>query len=731
MLKIDNLRTLQGYQVNGDDQSDHTFYIFPERPTFSRMQNGGLALRFVEYGQLREDGGKKFGGFVAFDVELSVPDEDEKKIKADLQKEVDDRYRAMNRQPPKVQIAPINYTDGTVELLLTEGGVLIEKLRGAGKPSLYGRNVASFMMELSELGTAIFKETLSKGIASGVQVVYKLNYYGRLPAMTARGIWHASEFYSFFQDINTEDNFWSEDSYTEIVSTSRYKNDVTETHFEFVQNPNLKAEDQAKLEADIRSIITKQLEAAVQRNLLKEIAEMDPNTKELREGQDIEDVRRSVSKTQMANVEVKWSEAKAIITNKNPQGMLPTVTSLKDGSNKPIKWEDYYSKINVDEFLKTIQVVMHVNADFANLPIHSVEVKINYPHGPNAKVQEFIFTKPDNVARFEAFVHQGIRKFKYSYVVNYKESQFTFSSPEIETDDTNLTINVDDLGILVLDIEPGDINFGQVERAQIVLRYTETGSAPLEKKFNMTKSATSFSVREVIQRKRTAPIKYQITYQMADGREIKTLEREQQAKELYVDDPFTSMKTIGFRAVGDLDNKIASISLSTMYVDPDNNYRQSVAITLSKNQPFFDWTFPVIDEDSGAVTYSGAINFKDGTMEDIQETVAKRPIVLAGKAVTDFLEVSVVPDLLDWSGLKLVNVSLSYRDEANNINEKADFRFKNGDSEQKWKVPLSDATKTSYIWSATYFMTDGSRRNVLPTTDSSLSLFLEVPAVPA
>ncbi len=105
--------------------------------------------------------------------------------------------------------------------------------------------------------------------------------------------------------------------------------------------------------------------------------------------------------------------------------------------------------------------------------------------------------------------------------------------------------------------------------------------------------------------------------------------------------------------------------------------------------------------------------------------------MLAGKAVTDFLEVSVVPDLLDWSGLKLVNVSLSYRDEANNINEKADFRFKNGDSEQKWKVPLSDATKTSYIWSATYFMTDGSRRNVLPTTDSSLSLFLEVPAVPA
>ena len=421
-------------------------------------------------------------------------------------------------------------------------------------------------MELSELGTAIFKETLSTGIASGVQVVYKLNYYGRLPEMRARGEWHASEFYSFFQDINTEDNFWSEDSYTEITSSSRYKNDITTTHFEFVQNPNLKAEDQAKIEADIRAIITKQLEAAVQRNLLKEIAEVDPDTKELREGQDIEDVRRSVSKTQMANVVVEWSEAKAIITNKNPQGMLPTVTSLKDGNNKPVKWEECYSKINVDEFLKTVPVVMRVNADFATLPIHSVEVKINYPHGPerqgrrSSRSPSRTMSPSSRPSCTRAFASSGIPT--WSITGNHSSPSLP---PEIETDDTNLTINVDDLGILVLDIAPGDINFGQVERAQIVVRYDDTGSAPLEKKFNMTKEATAFSVREVIQRKRTAPIKYQLTYQMADGREIKTPEREQHAQELYIDDPFTAMKTVGFRAVGDLDNQIASIAISGLY----------------------------------------------------------------------------------------------------------------------------------------------------------------------
>ena len=177
-------------------------------------------------------------------------------------------------------------------------------------------------------------------------------------------------------------------------------------------------------------MINNQLDEAVKRNLLQAIADVDPDIKALQEGQDIEDIKRQVSQTQIANVRVGWEMAKAIITDKHPQGMLPTVTSLKDAQGTPLKWEDYYSKINVDEFLKTIQVTMQVSATFADLPIHSVEVKIRYPHGPNAKTQEFTFTNADDVKKFEAFVHQGNRKFLYSYKVNYKNSTFSYQSEE-------------------------------------------------------------------------------------------------------------------------------------------------------------------------------------------------------------------------------------------------------------------------------------------------------------
>ena len=132
MMQLDNVRQLLGFQVHGDHQNDHTFYVYPNRPTFARMDSGGLALRFVEYGQLREDGGKKFGGFVAFDAELTVPDDALAKITAELQKEVDAKYKNRGVPPPKVQIAPILWTGGTVELLLSEGGALVETVRGAG-----------------------------------------------------------------------------------------------------------------------------------------------------------------------------------------------------------------------------------------------------------------------------------------------------------------------------------------------------------------------------------------------------------------------------------------------------------------------------------------------------------------------------------------------------------------------------------------------------------------------
>ena len=93
MLKLDNVRTIEEHQVHGDDDParSNVFYIMPRFPRIARLENGGLALRFVEYDAIRVAGDSQFGGFVAFDTDLSMLPQTEDKIRQKLQDELNNR----------------------------------------------------------------------------------------------------------------------------------------------------------------------------------------------------------------------------------------------------------------------------------------------------------------------------------------------------------------------------------------------------------------------------------------------------------------------------------------------------------------------------------------------------------------------------------------------------------------------------------------------------------------
>src|SRR5215470_3766456 len=468
MLKLDNVRTYEGYQIHGDDQAarSNVFYVMPRFPRIARLENGGLALRFVEYTAVRVAGDSQFGGFVAFDTDLTMLPETEDKIRQKLQEEVNNRFGGNG---PKVELQTVPWLSGAVRLVLQQDGKIVEKISGVTAPSLTGDNTASFFVELSVLGTAIFKETLSKGTSSAIQVVYDLDHYCRLPQAHAWGTWHASAFYSFWGDLHVEDPWYGESTYTEITRSSRYQNEVTETHFEPVQDPSLPPDQRAQFDSWVHDLITKQLEEGVKRNLLQAIQAVDPSAKEWTEGQNMDDIHREVSNTQISDVQVDWTEAKAIVRRISPNGSLPTVTSLKGPDGQPLKWEDYYSNISVDEFLRTLRLSIRVDVDFAAYGITLVEVKVRYPHGDNAKTVQATFTK-DNASqpqKAEFIVADKIRKFFWSYTVHFEGDTPEWTSQEVEDDGTDLNVKLSKLPVLKLDIVNGDINFEQVSRARV------------------------------------------------------------------------------------------------------------------------------------------------------------------------------------------------------------------------------------------------------------------------
>lgn len=728
MLQIDNIQQIHDVTVYGDDKSDITFYLVPQTPRF-RVEDGRPVFKFVKYKQLREEGGDLFGGLCSFDTEFVVAPDKLAAVKAELQKAVNARYQGRGQPPPDLVVAPLGYTGGTATLNIGEGNVLVQKVRGAGKPSLFGNNVATFWVELTQQGATVFEKAL-QGKGGFVSVVYDLTVWAKLPPITARAWWKASQFYSFVQTIDTEDNFWSEDSYEETIRESLTKNDVMGTEFNFVGNPALSADDQRKLEEQIRSSITRQLESAVERNMLKEIQKVDPDTKSLREEQDIEDIKRTVSKSQIANVDISYRENQVIEWNIVPQGVLPNITTMKGADGKEFVWSDYAVDVDLDdEFFRVLDVTVRVNADFSKLPIFNVVAKVSYPFGPASPVKSLSFEKPDDVGRFRASMVDGNRKYKFSYQVNYKGDSRAFQSKELTADDTQLTINVDDLGILVVDVAAGDINFTQVKQAQITVRYQDEGLDPIERQFTMTSAQDTFQVREVIFKPRNKPIKYDVKYFMADGREYLARGKEQDGSQIYVNDPFSANKTVGLRAVGDLAARIQTIMVDLKYLDATNNaYTQTKAIALSKATPFFDWTFPVIDENAGVVSYSGTIQYTDGTVRDIPETVADRATIQLGDVIADRLEVSVVPDLVDFATVKLVNVSLRYTDTAAGVDVQKDLIFKAGDQAKSWVVELKNKALRDYRWKARFFMTDGTKKDVTEQPGDGATVILEVPA---
>lgn len=730
MLKLMDLRVFGDYTVFADSADDELFYVLPKGPNFAGLtdEDRGVRLRFIEYEQLRVDPATEdvFGGFVVFATDLAVPEADREMIRGKLADEWSQSHRGA--EPPVFKLTPPQWTSGTVSVLLEANGALVEKISHAAQPSLYGNNVACFAMELTDIGTPVMKSALSDGLTSIITVIYNLQFLAELPPNTATGVWHAEKFYEFVQDINTEDNFWSEDSYSETIESERYNQEVQTITGTTIANPNLTPQENAELSANLTAAVQQQLAAMVERNLITAMTDVDPNVKALQDEQDIEDIKRNISSTQIADVRVSFTETRAIIVTKSPQDTLPTIPSLTGPDGQPLNWTDYFSKISADEFFKDKRVTVRVNADFADLPIFSVVVNMTYPHSTPAKTDSETFTEVDHVWEFEALVVDGKRDVEYTYTVNYQNSAFSFTSDVRTEDGDEVTVGVDDLGILALDFASDGIDFAQVARAQVHINYSGAGT-PLDKTFNLTLATPVMKVREIIQQARNAPVDYDVTYSMTDGREVhgKPGQIPVGAKAVTISDPFSAPKNVTFQAAGDLVNDITSITIDATYTDAENDYVQRTNVVLSAQKPAFAWSFPAIDDTAGSVTYSGFISRSDGTTEVIEETTTTSNSILVGTVVEEQLTITVDPVLLDWSKLKVVLVSLTHEGLDGEI-DREDFTFKAAtDAAGTWVVPLEDSSQSTLTSTTTFFLLDGTRQTVGPVEETLTTLFPELP----
>jgi hypothetical protein len=725
MLQIDKVQLIEDVTVYGDHELFNVFYPLPQAPRYRLDAQGRPAFSYFKYRYpVDRADGKKGGGFLIFDCEFVV---DEVKLAKVVEKLTEQVTQEANRRRitpvPAPVIGTFTYTKGKNALLYPEG--LVDKMvPNGGTPSLFGKNVSTFALELPADGATFFEQAM-QGQGGAVSIRYDLWFFARLPEVKIHSYFNATKFYSFYQTIETDWSMWGEDSYRETVREQMIQSESMRIDIEWggVTDP--------KVQAPIRDWATRALEQAVERNMVAAIAPMTDDQRKKPDG--IDNVTRDITSTRIASVSQEYKEAQSVEYFVAPQGMLPNITSLKDAGGAAIKWSDYARTVDLDDpFFKELRVNAGVNADFAHLPIHSVEVKLTYKGRPMANLVEgepegeVVLATPDAVGKFAAFVVNDDWKYKYSYQVNYRGQSRTFQSPEIETNEGVLTIGVDDVGVIAVDISAGDLNWTEVDRATVVFRYEDDGVDPYEEQFALTQASPAYRIERVIFQPMRKNYRYRVKYYMKNGAEFQGGDNESRSSKLFINDVFEARRTVAVRGGGDFVNRVQTVFVDLEYKDAANNYGQTRSQALTAQSPFFEWTFPVINAAAGQVTYKAMVSYKDGTSDAVPVTVAAGNTIVLPPAVEAYLEVQIVPDLVDWTLTRLARVSFAYSDPDSKISASKDFIFSPANKAgASWKVELKNKQQDAYRYTVTYYLASGLQKTVGPVTTRDRTLILD------
>jgi hypothetical protein len=751
MLAIDNIQVIEGVTVYGDDEDLTKFYVMPDVPRFRMNESGKPSFAFYKYrNPIDRADESKGGGFLICDVEFSLTPEKQQAVVAALQEQLNQKFP--NRDPkPQVKIGAMTYTKGTAKLNVENiSEKFVEKVFNPGKPSLYGRNITPFTVELTDQGATFFEQALqNKG--GFVQIAYDLYAPVKLPPIEVHIWFVASKFMEFTQEFEKRQtrqgafaSVWkwlfggTSGNRTEITQSMEEESREYQWGGVDIDFKDFKATEETKQR--IRDWAWASLAEAVKASQEMKLDVIKEEQKKIPEN--LTDFHNRISQFKFSSYDQKYRESQAVEWNFAPQGMLEPIINLKDKDGNLLKWEDYSTVVDLDDpFFKSLDIAVTVNADFEDLPIHSVDVFCEYQEGQTKESKGFSIKSPNQIERFKSFIENNKWDYKYWYQVNYKGESNVYKSPELVGKGgrtSPLTINVGDTGVLAVDVTAGDLNWSQVTQAQVTVEYDAVGAGnrKVQHEYILDKEHPRHELREVVFAPVNKPYKYQVKYFMADGKEYEVSEKTSDAPRLFVNDPFSTMKRINFLAVGNLDSQIQTIFVEAKYVDEKNDYVKTTAIALSKSTPFFEWEFPAIDEQIGSVTYKGLIQYINGQTETIAEATTQDQSIPVGQKIEDVLAVRVQPIGIDFKNtVTTVIVSLRYVDEAHRVDESWDLIFDAADSAsqkpQSWTLPLKDKTKTEYEWSAMFFLNDGSERHIAPQKTRQLTIPLRLPVAAA
>ncbi len=338
-----------------------------------------------------------------------------------------------------------------------------------------------------------------------------------------------------------------------------------------------------------------------------------------------------------------------------------------------------------------------------------------------------VLTAPDSVDELAVVAVPALGlSYDVAPVVSFTASSRTVAMPPFRSSARDLLITVVDLGWLRVLFTSWQVDWAMVSTVGVDIRYVdEAEGVPLvQDALVLDSSSPSGAYERAVYTARNRPYEVRRRWSLADGRVVVQDWAPSTARTFDVGAPFASVLWVRFRAPG------LAGDVATLTVDVTRDLVAATPrVTTFQLDPLHTealWTEGLVPGAPATFHYRVTTSLQDGRSSQAPwQEGAGGGVIAVGPQVGAHLELNVVADLVDFSVVQLVTVSL--RHEGPPLCED-DLAFSPPAPRARlWTVPLGPGEEPSYTWSATYYAAGHPARTTPSRTSSEVTLVLPWP----
>ncbi|WP_452223649.1 hypothetical protein [Lacinutrix chionoecetis] len=755
---------IDGISVFRDHEDEEQYYFMPLDPHLTVIEDEDTGIEMPQIQLIKYRGEAGSGGFLNFDVNLGVSEDQLSALASAIQ------AKENLRNEPRM--APVPLLDGYVKLMIlgkqTEIGdtedttptpvstpvdnnqpKFVIDMQHYAKPSLYGKNQAAFSVQLDEAGVVVVEEAI-KGNMTPIGIVYALDY------MALRDGYKVKVSVNWERVQKHFDESFNVDTPVFSSSISTVVDELIEDRTIDMQVDKLFITDDstASMEARMDQAVSQVKEMIVDSFFepsLEPITSEDDDDK-------VDDAARiglmlfsagasevgglfSYKKTDITRIDkkkldVNMSERTAVVRSIYPQGHLQGLFKVlrEDG----VDLSQFIVPVELDHpwFQKrTINIISRT--DFASDNVESLNVTLNYGGDKENVVLDKSKTKETIQWLSKTAGDKVVMPVEVSYEVHFKNVDSMERPTKIASEPQiieveNFEVRPHDLyGSVPVAIMALDFPWEVYSHIEILLKYTDEENAIKIDENILLNAETKEAVWDLftLDPDKTT-FSYKLIYRAVDHRDLEMNWEETDKEKLIIRDPFPNKRKINFVPAVNW-TEVKNVFIDITYEDLENNIReqQSLSFTEADSAPKEVVLQEFKNPEKRIIQYKATLLFADGRILEVPtcQTLADRVFItpqMRGHKI-----VAVHPSEIPFSSKKIkdVKVQIKFENEAAGLSFNDSFKFiSNADRVRYFEYDFVSETDAAYSYQLSVQHDNGMNRKIPWTTSNDEALVLSI-----